>query len=326
MKLPVLTLWAVLLAGPALAQPLSPRREIEAVRSLFEAGSYKEALQRARAVLASQNFTDPERIELNRYAGLSAFNLAELIGAEDHLLRLLQLNPDYVLDPFAVPPATIQFFESLKQKHAETLSLARQQLALREEQLQRQKAAERQAAAAAAEESRRRLEQLSRQSTVERVEKRSMLVNFVPFGAGQFQQRRTGLGVALAATQGVLAATSVISYFAIESLRECSTITSDGYLPSAEHPDGKISFKLCRTPESRLPERNAWSLAKYATAAGFYTAYAYGVIDAIYHHEDEVVTRSTVELPPAPLKALSPKQLFLFPVSGGLGAGLRASF
>ncbi|MFZ5471765.1 MAG: hypothetical protein ACOZIN_20240 [Myxococcota bacterium] len=307
------------------AQTFSAQREIELVRAQFDAGNYRQALDRAKNALSSMNFTDEQRLEMNKLAGLAAFNLGETAGADEHLYKVLQLNPDYVLDPFAVPPSTIGHFEDLKRKNADALNLVRQQIALREEQARREAAEREEAKRREEEEQRRRLEQLARQATVKTVERRSFLVSFVPFGAGQFQQGRTGKGVLLATTEGALAAISVLSYLVIDSLRKCDDVISMGHLPTTDYPDGNIAIRVCRTPQNRLGEKTTWSLVKYASGAAFYTVYAYGVVDSIYHHQDEVVTEHFVPLA-APVSAPNGAQPFLFPTPGGLGAGFRLNF
>jgi len=105
---------------------------------------------------------------------LAAFNLGSRDAADRHFLQLLQLNPDYVLDPFAVPPPAIKLFEEVKKKHADSLALIRQQIALREEQ-QRREAAETERRKALEEAERRRLEELTRNVQVKVIEKRSLI-------------------------------------------------------------------------------------------------------------------------------------------------------
>ena len=314
----------------ALAQGASADREVDVVRATFEVGNYREALKRGREAMASQNFSEAQRIELNKYAGLAAFILGDTAGAEEHLYHLLQLNPDYVLDPFAFPPPAIKFFEDLRKKNADALNLVRQKISLREEQLRRE-AVERERARVAAEEQRRRIEQLAAQMTVKTVEKRSLALNFVPFGAGQFQQGRNGMGVTLAVVEGALGATSIIAWAVIESMIETKRYTFN----SADPDHRTVTLIQTGIPANRIPERDAWRIVKYASGAAFYTAYGYGVVDALYHHEDQVVTTTTAPVPPPTpmVKPPSPDERprtdarpFLFPTSGGVGAGVKLTF
>ncbi|MBI3181933.1 MAG: hypothetical protein HYZ28_07295 [Myxococcales bacterium] len=350
-----LVLW--LLSGHAWAQALSPNQQLEKVRGLFERSDFKECLRFSREALATSNFTDPQRIELNKYAGLSAFNLGELPGAEEHLYRLLLVDPDYQLDPFEVPPAAMAFFAELKRKNSAALEVVRLQVKKRFEQA-RLEAEQRERQRSAEEERRRRLEQLSKQLTVRTVERRSLLLNFVPFGAGQFQQGRTATGLTLASVEGALAATSVVAYFGFGSLSEEKTYVFRDRLGT----DEPVSITVRGIPPSRMGEASTWKLVKYVSGAAFYAVYTLGVADALYHHKDEVVTTTVMEAeppveekpppkhearpppeerrpplvppPPEPIPAkmrgppepaVGPRA-FLFPTPGGLGAGLQLHF
>lgn len=351
----VLVLWLPMLAprvvlaqsGPPATPPQpAEARAVTVVRQNFEAGNFREALTEARSALAAKNFTDEERLALHKLAGLAAFNLGDKTAAGEHLYQVLQLDPDHVLDRFAVAPAAIDFFQGLKKKNADALSLIRQQLALREEQ-RKQEQAELERKRAEAEAERRRIEALSRRVTVRTVERQSFAVNFVPFGAGQFQQGKTGWGVFFAATEGVLAAASIGAYLALDAMVIESNRTLDNQL-GAEATNGKQTLTVRGIPASRRGEADAWRTIKYATGIGFYGVYALGVAHAIVGHQDEVVRTTVVDTQSdAPERAdLSPSQRtpdvrgappasppprpsarpLLFPLAGGLGAGLSVRF
>lgn len=312
----VLGLWS----GAAVAQAIVPDRELEIVRQNFNVGNYKEALARARSAMEVANFNDDQRTELHKYAGLSAFNLSDTPAAEKHFTALLQLNPDYVLDPFAYPPPAIKLFEDVKKKNADSLNLIRQQIALREQQSKRE-AAERERARALAEEQRRALEQRAQEVTIRTIEKRSLLLNFFPFGVGQFQQGRTGWAVLFATTEAVFALTSMVAWFVIEQLFKPITYTyTDRIYP--------FSVTVRRIPEELKGSADNWRITKYTSGGAFYVAWAAGVLDALLHHQEEVVHTEIQRLegpPIVPKPALGPK-FFLFPTNSGLGAGLSIRF
>jgi hypothetical protein len=175
------------------------------------------------------------------------------------------------------------------------------------------------------EEQRRRIEQLSNRVTVERVETRSYLLNFLPFGAGQFQQGRTKAGVIFAVTEGVLAATSIIAYFAYRAQITTRTTTQNGYVTDS----GTYTFTETGIPANRWSEANAWRITQYSAGGAFWVTYAIGVVDALIHHKDQVVTRTIVEAPveptPAPPAQERPKAR-LVPATGGVGAGVSLTF
>jgi hypothetical protein len=62
---------------------------------------------------------------------------------------------------------------------------------------------------------------------------------------------------------------------------------------------------------------------KYATGIAFYAAWATGAVEALFHHQAQVVieTQEKAAPPPAPSARLD-----LYPTSGGLGAGFTLAF
>lgn len=316
----MIALWAL----AAAAQAVVPERELEIVKQNFNVGNYKEALARATSAMEVSNFNEFQRGELHKYAGLSAFNLGDLPGAQKHFLAVLQINPDTVLDPFAFPPAAIRVFEDVKKNNASVLNLVRQQIALREEQARRE-AAEREKAKALAEEQRRRLEEASKQVTVTTIERRSFLVNFIPFGAGQFQQGRTGVGATFAAAEAAFGLTSIIAYLVIDRFFETKTYTwNDRFYPQ------NFSVTVHQIPEALKSSADNWKIAKTVSGVGFYVLCAAGIAEALWHHKAEVVTTQTKRLDelggiPSAAKSEGP-HLFLFPTAGGVGAGLSLRF
>jgi tetratricopeptide (TPR) repeat protein len=297
-----------------------PEREVEIIQSLYDTGKYADAAKRANESLAVSNFSEAQRVKLHEIAGLSSFNLNDQKGAQSAFLQLLRINPDYILDPFAVPPLAIKVFDQVRKDNADALNLVRQQITIRLEQDKRA-AVERARQAAEQEERRRRAEFLANDITVRTIEKRSMLVNFIPFGAGQFQQGRTGWGVALAVSEGLMAVLSVVSYFAIEALYQIVPIP----LPDRLTADGSIAMvKVRAIPAERAIERNVWTGLKYGTGIAFYALWALGVGDAIWRHEDQIVTEK--KEPVSPNAKVPTARLRIFPTPGGLGAGVTIGF
>jgi hypothetical protein len=279
-------LLALLAPEPSRAAADPPQDPIvAALQSSFEYGQYAAVLEKAQIRIDEGHLSDQDLLQLHRLAGLSAFNLQRSDDAERHFTALLRLSPDFSLDPFVVPPPAIKYFEELKGRLAPELDRIRQSRKLAE---QTRQDAEARAQAARVEEERRRMEALASRVTVRTVEKRSFWVNFVPFGAGQFQQGREVPAVAFAVSEGVLAATSVLSYFAYGALFEERT------LPGAP---GAVESGI---PLNRQIEARNWRLLKIGSAIGFYVLWAGGVADAVYHHRDEVVTVTRVSEPALP--------------------------
>lgn len=293
-----------------------PERELEIAKALFDAGNYQDALKRAADAMAVANFTDEQRLELHRIAGLSAFNAAAPQAAQKHFFQLLQINPDFVLDPFAAPPPAIKLFEQVRRQNADALNLVRQQLALRAQQ-EKRNTEERERARIEQEAARRKVEELTRSTTVRVIDKHPFLLNFVPFGAGQFQQGRVAWGMTFAVLEAVTGLTSLISYLAIESLFVTDTvIVLRNVLTSTGDTD--YSVKLRHLPQQSRAQAARWSAVKISSGIAFYALWALGIGDAIWHHQGETISEHQ-EAPLAPKLTLS-----LTP--GGLGAGFSFSF
>ncbi len=337
----------LLAAGAALAQPvpLSREADLAKLRTVYEFGKFEEALGKALALIseerASEKPNQESLLELYKYAGASAFNLGKSREAEPHFLALLQIDPDYALDPFIYPPPVVKFLEQIKHDNSAVLDAIRQ---TRREQRQRATLEKEERQRKEQEEARRRVEQLTQLTTVRTVERRSFLLNFIPFGAGQFQQGRNTLGVLLASSEVALAVTSVVAYWQLEGMITKTEIKVDGRLGSED----TVTYVVRGIPPNRAAEATAWRVVKYSTGAAFYSLAVYGVIDAIYHHQDEVVTSTATEpvsapagsqklSPPSPTtepgpsshqsEGARPPTISFFPVpGGGVGAAMSLTF
>ncbi len=347
MSPPLLLLALLALLGAAPPGPLESAAvdpQLSQVRNDYEFGKYEAAVTEARArILREKAAPTPNPallVELHKYAGVAAYTLGRTAQAEAHLLALLQLDPDYALDPFVFPPPSVNFLEKLKRDNARILDSIRE---ARKERLNRErKEAEGQAAVARErklrdqEEQRRRVDQLTRVTTVKTVERHSYLVNFIPFGAGQFQQGRPNSGVLFAAFEGLLAATSIASYLALQGMIIDQSVTVDDRFGTPDR-----TYPIRGIPKVRESEANRWRIAKLTSGIGFYGLYAYGVVDALLHHQDVVevgteVEKASASPAPPPAEASAPvsarglvgsgPEPFLFPARGGMGAGVTLRF
>jgi hypothetical protein len=100
-----------------------------------------------------------------------------------------------------------------------------------------------------------------------------------------------------------------------------------------ERPGSKIEILEVGIPRERQREAEAWKLAKYISGGLFYAVYAFGVVDSVYHHRDQRVSTQVIERPrpAAPAAPVSSRQGrspsgYLYPLAGGMGAGLTLSF
>ena len=311
---------SVVVASAAAAQetaPTSDEAELAAAQADFEFGKYRQVLDRAEQRIDRSGLDDASLLQWHRLAGLAAFNLKRMDQAQRHIAAVLRIDPDFALDPFVYPPPAVAFVE--KQRQAMAPELDRIRAERRAQEAAARKAAEERAALARqAEEERRKLEEMSRQVTVRTVEKRSFLVNFVPFGAGQFQQGRVAAGTGFAIAEAVLGITSVVAYFAYGSLVETRNIPLDNRFPPSPN------VVETGIPANREDEAKVWRALKIGAGLGFYGVWAAGVADAIIHHQDTVVT-TRVEKPPPPQPS-PPQGARIGPGPGTVGASVTVRF
>ncbi len=257
MKALFLSLLLVLLTP--LAAFADADADLRRAKDYFEYGEYERARGIAEGLL-EQNVlaTDEQLIDANRIAGLAWFygdHPERLAHAERHFLQLLSIEPEYRLDPFFTPPAAVQFFEEVKAAHEAQLAPIREQRRVAKE------------ARRAEQEARRRfLEEQRSRADGRYVERHNFALVFLPLGAGQFQNGHDSRGIALAAVQVVAGLTSALSYLAIENMRD----------------DGGFS-------RSEVGTAQVLDTVKWASAAVFYGAWGYGVVDAWKNYEPEVV-------------------------------------
>jgi hypothetical protein len=117
---------------------------------------------------------------------------------------------------------------------------------------------------------------------VVKVQERIYLFNWMPFGAGQFQNGHRGKGAAIAAAQLALAGANVAAILvhndiADDRSRRCS--------PSQPTNCSRPPYT---DSDRRLLQRI--DVVKYATAGLFWAVYAYGVVDAHRHFVPRVET------------------------------------
>jgi tetratricopeptide (TPR) repeat protein len=138
------------------------------------------------------------------------------------------------------------------------------------------------------------------------VEKRNYFVNFVPFGAGQFQNGQTEKGVAFAVSQGLLGGTSM-AMFAIQQLQ---------YNPYRPEDVDTI---------------NRMRLVQLSTGGLTLAIMAWGIIDALANYEPTVERRADESLLPDDFPGLRPGEpstssLRLGPSLSPRGAGFFATW
>ncbi|HET7824163.1 MAG TPA: tetratricopeptide repeat protein [Anaeromyxobacter sp.] len=263
-----------LLIGMLLVAP----PELKRAKDRFEFGAYAEAAGTLRQVLAGNpQLTDAEAVDAWRMLGIAEYQLGDKLAARAAFVNLLSFEPDYALDAFLVPPPIVEFFDAVKKEHEPTLApLRERRRELREQQRM-------------ADEARRRLitEEQARTGPpgkVVRVEERVYLFNWMPLGAGQFQNGDRAKGTAIAAGQIVLGLVNVSAIVFHNQIAQDPSRTCISGQSGCSRPPYSDS---ARTLLSQI------DAVKYVSAGLFWALYGYGVWDAHRNFIPRVETEIT---------------------------------
>jgi hypothetical protein len=249
-----------LLVGLALAAP----PELKRAKDRFEFGAYADCAGTLRQFLARDpELSDEEAVDAYRMLGISEYQLGDLAQARAAFVNLLSYDPDFGLDAFLVPPPIVEFFDRVKKEHEAALApLRERKRALKEQQR-------------LAEEAKRRLlaEEQARTgppTKLVRVQERVYVLNWFPFGAGQFQNGQRAKGTAIAAGEVALGAVNIGAILVhnqlANSMTRCTSAQSGCSRPPYSDSDRALLGRI--------------EVVKYASAALFWGLYAYGVWDA----------------------------------------------
>lgn len=206
---------------------------------------------------------------------------ALLADAAATALNLLRERPDHTLDTLVFPVSVVDLFESVRRDNAEELE------ALRAQQDTDNGAAQAQTV------------YVERAVTAHRG-----WVNFLPFGAGQFQNGHLVKGTTFAFLQGASLAVNAASYWMILRLRDPQ--------------DGLYSAEGGLTSDFAAAKR--WRQALYGGLIGFVATWALSAVDGWLNFEAETVRIRTLDAPPPELGGPRPS------VGAGLPLGLSLEF
>jgi len=265
-----------LLLAVAMAVPSAPSPELRRARDRFEFGAWSDCAAIVRQLVGGRSeLSEEEAVQAWQMLGISAWHLGDRAQTRTAFVSLLQVNPDHQLDAFLVPPAIVEFFEEVKREQEPTLGpLRRRRRMLREQER-------------LAEEARRRLfaEDRARSDPVTRVirvQERSYILNWMPLGAGQFQNGHRAKGMAIAAGELALGAINIGSILIHNQIVDDS---GNRCSPSARSG-------CSRPPYTDSARRNLTVVdaVKYSSAGLFWGLYGVGVWDAHRYYVPRVET------------------------------------
>ncbi len=269
---------ALLVASLVMA---SPEAELKRARASFEFGSYADCAGTLRQLLSgAPELRDREAVDLYRMLAISEYQLGDLPQARAAFVNLLSWDPDFTLDPFLVPPPIVELFDQVKREHEPALAPLRERRRALAEQRR------------LADDAKRRLlaEEQARSgppTKIVRVQERLYLFNWMPLGAGQFQNGDRAKGTALAAGQVTAGLVNVATFLLHNQIADDRSRLCTSSEPNCSRPPFTDSD---RTLLGRI------EAAKYISAGLFWALYGLGVWDAHRHFVPVIET----EISPQP--------------------------
>ena len=231
-----------LLSGRAAGADPS-KRFIEA-RTVFRSGQYQEAALRFSGLLypKSQLTDGQQEIDAHVHLAAASFEIGKLDSAANEFEEALNLDPTLDISTYQFSTEATRFFEKKKSEFDEKI---------RKEAEKHRRARERQ----------RALELVAR---IRIQERKNYLFNLIPFGFGQFQNNQPRKGLAFAAAQVGLGATSFVIY---------------SYL-QGRYPDGRV-------PLTEVDAARRLQVFQITSATACIGVMAWGVIDAFLNYSEE---------------------------------------
>lgn len=240
------TLAVVIALATARAAGASPTQDLDHARQSFRQHDYDEARKLATFLLyPDEKLAMPgDLVEAHVILGASDFETGHRAEAKIEFEKALQIQPEKTLTDLLFSDGAIRLFDETR---ADIEARARRDAELRKIADERERIRK------------------YRDSLVV-VERRSFGVNFVPFGAGQFQNKQPVRGILFAAGEGVTGGLSIGVFV---------------YLTS------KYGFNAA---VPRADSDGVLQLQQLELGAGiaFYALYAWGVVDALLHYKPRV--------------------------------------
>lgn len=277
------------LAAPA---PASPTAEFERAKTAFARGEYKRALELLRPLVYPdvRLETEGEVVQAHRMLGVASLFENKPEDARREFRKLLELRPDYRFDPLLDPPRVVEQFDVVVKEEEAELAVVEAKRKRREQELAARKQREQERLRA-------------QQAVVVRYERRSYAVNFVPFGAGQFQNGQRTKGWLFLGAEAALGGASLAAFitnfalFGVAPQRRCLTVQPNDAngLPQRcpsdqiDRSDEDLSTNLMRT--------------QVITGGLFFAVAIWGVVDALRHYERDVLIAPAVTNQGASLSA-----------------------
>jgi hypothetical protein len=275
---------ALVVAAPARPAETraTPRETFERGRTAFGRAEYKRAIEILNPLLYPEVLLDSEGevVQAHRMLGVSYLFAGRSDEAKREFHKLLELRPDYRFDPLLDPQQVVDAFNAVvKDEEGEIAAI---------EGRRRQRDAEIAARV-------QREQRLHATTTVLRYERHSYLINFVPFGAGQFQNDQRRKGWFFFGAEAGLAAISVgalATNFALYG--------ANPYRKCQQNPPGVGACPPADIDHTQEDHSRTLLGVQLVSGGLFFATAIWGVIDAVRHYQREVLLP---EPAPSPVSA-----------------------
>jgi tetratricopeptide (TPR) repeat protein len=279
-----------LVAGLVRPAAASPAQDLDRARQSFREHDYDSARKLTTFLLyPTEKLALPvDLVEAHVILGASDFETGNRAEAKLEFEKALQIQPDKALTDMLFSDGAIRLFDETK---ADIEARAERDAQLRRLADERERIRK------------------YRESLVV-VERRSFGVNFVPFGAGQFQNKQPVRGLLFAAGQGITGGLSVGVFV---------------YLA------GKYGFNAS-VPAAETKGVRQLEQIEVGAGIAFFALYAWGVVDSLLHYKPRVQVEGDDSLlpplpdPPArkskPAKSSVLDRVHLAPMLAPNGAGI----
>ena len=237
---------ALVLIAPVPEAAASPRQDLDLARQSFRQHDYDSARKLATFLLyPDEKLAMPDDlVEAHVILGASNFETGHNAEAKLEFEKALQIQPEKSLTDLLFSEGAIRLFDHTKAELVEREE--------RDAQLRRLV------------DERERIRKYKESLVF--VEKRSFIINFAPFGAGQFQNKQPTRGLLFAVGEGLTGATSVTAFL---------------YLA------GKYGLNA-KVPRLDGPGVRQLQQVEIGTGIAFFAIYAWGVVDALLHYKPTV--------------------------------------
>jgi hypothetical protein len=315
--------WLCAFIATTLAMASPATEELDRGKTAFGRAEYARAIDILRPLLYPEIHLDSEGdvVQAHRMLGVAHLFENQPDEAKREFHKLLELRPDYHFDPLLDPPRVVEFFNGVRKEEENEITALEAARKKRDTDLAARQKQEADAHCAA-------------QARVITYEKNSYAVNFIPFGAGQFQNGHRGKGWAFLGVEAALGAISLgafvtnFSLYGASHQRRCLDAPTSGDTIGVAHNCMRID-----NSEENL-SRNLTRLQVISGGLFFVTA-AWGIVDALHNFHPAVAPDSE---PPHAGAATSPRdssarastnarvRLGPLPIPRGSGLGVAFTF